>query len=198
MVQRKKDDVRDAILAAAFELFTQKGYSETTIPRIARLADMSTANVYVYFASKMEILFTLYTPWLDDRLKKLDKSLSRISDPKLRLKKLLFALWREIPKENNGFAHNIVQAVASSSNRNEYNPQLREHFVRRVAQWLEGCTDLDGKDCQLAATVMVMAFDGFATNVSLEHGVTCNANMVELFSGMLLGETVHSRRRVSG
>ena len=92
MVQRKKDDVRDAILSAAFHLFTEKGYSETTVPAIARRAGISTANVYVYFGSKMQILFTLFTPWLEDRLAKLDKSLSRISDPKLRLKKLLLAL----------------------------------------------------------------------------------------------------------
>lgn len=187
MVQRKKDDVRDAILAAAFQLFTEKGYSETSIPAIARLAGVSSANMYVYFSSKMQILFTLYTPWLEERLEKLEKSLGRISDPKQRLKKLLFALWREIPKENNGFAHNVVDAVSSSSNRDEYSPRLREEFVARVAQWVQGCTAMGDKECRLVATVMVMAFDGFAANVRVEHGAACNAEMVELFSELLLG-----------
>ena len=188
MVQRKKDGVRDAILGAAFQLFTEKGYSETTVPAIARQAGISTANVYVYFGSKMQILFTLYTPWLEDRLEKLDKSLSEISDPKSRLKKLLLALWREFPKENNGFAHNVVEAVSSSANRDEYSPKLREYFVERVGRWLQDCTAMGEKDCRLVATVLVMAFDGFAANVTLEHGAACNAETVELFGKLLLAK----------
>lgn len=186
MVQRKKDDVRDAILAAAFHLFTEKGYSETTVPAIARRAGISTANVYVYFGSKMQILFTLFTPWLEDRLAKLDKSLSRISDPKLRLKKLLLVLWRDLPQENNGFAHNVVDAISSNRSREEYDPQLREHFVERVVQWLQDCTGMGKKECRHAAIVIVMAFDGFAANASLEQGVACTPETVELFSTLLL------------
>ena len=194
MVQRKKDNVRDAILAAAFQLFTDKGYSETTVPAIARRAGISTANVYVYFASKMQILFMLFTPWLEDRLGKLDRSLARISDPKLRLKKLLLVLWRELPQESNGFAHNIVEAVSSSRSREDYSPQLREHFVERVAQWLQGCTAMSDKGSRHAATVIVMAFDGFAANASLEHGVACTVETVELFSAFLQGQTVDGRQ----
>lgn len=188
MVQRKKTDVRNAILAAAFQLFSEKGYSETTLPAIARLAGVSTANVYVYFESKMAILFTLFTPWLEESLDKLESLLSKIPDPKLRLKKLLLALWRELPKENNGLAHNLVAALSSGSDRTAYSPQLREHFVERVAGWLNGCTSLRMSECRQAATVIVMAFDGFAANVSLQHGVGCNPEMAELFSELLLGQ----------
>lgn len=185
MVQRKKEEVRDAILAAAFQLFTEKGYSDTTIPQIARLAGISNANVYVYFASKLQILFAVYEPWLKERLDKTDRSLKRVSDPKQKLKKLLLALWHDLPRDHNGFAHNIVEAVAASNNRGEYDPQLREHFVRRVSEWLEKCTDLRGNKAHLVSTVMIMAFDGFASNVSLDHGVACNAEMVDLFSELL-------------
>lgn len=194
MVQRKKDTVRAAILAAAFQLFTQKGYSDTTMPAIARKAGISTANVYVYFGSKMQILFTLFTPWLEERLDKLDAVLTRIADPELRLKRLLTVLWRDLPREDNGFAHNLVEAVSSNGSRLEYSPELRERFVKRVAKWLQDCTSLDNKDCQYASTVMVMAFDGFAANVSLEHGVACNSGVVELFSGFLLGQIAGGRR----
>ena len=192
MVQRKKDGVRDAILAAAFELFTEKGYSETTVPAIARMAGFSTANVYVYFESKIQILFTLYTPWLEERLDKLDRSLRRISDPRLRLKKLLSVLWRSLPNENNGFAHNIVEAVSSSSDRSDYDPRLRDYFIARVAEWLRGCTTMGDQGCRHAATVVVMAFDGFAANVSREHGVACSDEMIELFSDLLRARPVGS------
>ena len=41
------------------------------LPTIARTAGISTANVYVYFESKLDILFAVYTPWLEDRLDRL-------------------------------------------------------------------------------------------------------------------------------
>src|SRR4051812_16449701 len=98
MVQRKKEDVRDAILGAAFDLFSERGYIETSIPAIARGAGISTANVYVYFDSKIDILFTLYAPWLDERLERLGRSLARVAQPQERVKKLLLALWRDLPR----------------------------------------------------------------------------------------------------
>ncbi|MEO6270207.1 MAG: TetR/AcrR family transcriptional regulator, partial [Lautropia sp.] len=110
MVQRRKEGVRDAILEAAFKLFSEQGYSETSIPAIARGAGISTANVYVYFDSKIDILFTLYAPWLDERLERLGRSLKRVTDPRIRLRKLLLALWRDLPRESNGFANNVMQA----------------------------------------------------------------------------------------
>ena len=58
MVQRKKAGIREAILEVAFDLFSEQGYSDTSIPAIARGAGISTANVYVYFTSKIDILFT--------------------------------------------------------------------------------------------------------------------------------------------
>lgn len=185
MVQRKKGEVRDAILSAAFQLFSEKGYSETTVPQIAKLAGVSNANVYVYYPSKLQIMLALYRPWLEERLDKIDRSLKRTVDPKQRLQKLLRALWRDLPREHNGFAHNIVEAVASSSGRSEYDPSSRQYYERRVAEWLQKCAELSSKEAGLVSTVMIMAFDGFAANVTLDHGAACNADMVELFADLL-------------
>ena len=68
MVQVKKASVREAILDSAFRLFSDKGYSGSTLAQIAENAGVSTANVYVYFASKLDIVFAIYGPWLQERL----------------------------------------------------------------------------------------------------------------------------------
>ena len=185
MVQRKKEGVREAILAAAFRLFTEQGYHETSLPAIAREAGMSTANVYVYFKSKLEVLYTLYAPWLEQRLDKLERTLRKISDPRERLKKLILALWRDLPRESNGFANNVMQAVSTSSGSSDYSPQLRELFQSRVAGWIEDCTGSSRKESRLIAGVVLMAFDGFAMNVRLVHGVACNQEIAGLFSQMI-------------
>ena len=185
MVQRKKEGIRDAILAAAFRLFAEKGYSETTIPAIAREAGISTANVYVYFTSKIDILFTLYAPWLEGRLEKLGRSLRRVTHPGDRLKRLLLILWRDLPRESNGFANNVIQAVSTSHRNGDYSPRLRQMFQARVATWIEDCLDVTPRESGLIAGVVLMAFDGFAMNVHLVHGVACNVEIAGLFSRLL-------------
>lgn len=186
MVQRKKSDVRDAILAAAFRLFSTQGYSATSLPQIAREAGISTANVYVYFSSKLDVLFTLYAPWLEERLERLERSLARIRDPQARLQRLLLALWRDLPRESNGFANNVMQAVSTSGADGDYSPQLREFFQSRVAAWVAGCLGMAEREATLIASVLLMAFDGFAMNVRLVHGAACDARMAELVARRLM------------
>jgi AcrR family transcriptional regulator len=59
MPELTRDDPRDkrqAILAAARELFARQGYEETTIAEIARAAGVAVGTVYLYFQSKHDIL----------------------------------------------------------------------------------------------------------------------------------------------
>jgi AcrR family transcriptional regulator len=186
MVQRKKADVRDAILQAAFELFSAQGYSSTTLPQIARQAGISSANVYVYFSSKLDVLFTLYAPWLRERMDKLERTLSRIRDPQKRLQRLLLALWRDLPRESNGFANNVMQAVSTSGADGDYSPELREFFQGRVAGWVADCLQVPPREAKMIASVLLMAFDGFAMNVRLVHGVACDPRMAELMARRLV------------
>ena len=185
MSQRKKDDVRSAILQAAFGLFSQQGYSDTSIPAIAREAGISTANVYVYFQSKIDILFTLYEPWLAERLDKLERSLARLKDPEARLRRLLLALWRELPRENNGFANNVMQALSTSAGSADYSPRLRQLFQGRVAGWVADCLAVKPREAEQIAGVLLMAFDGFAMNAHLAHGMACNTEVAGLFGRLL-------------
>ena len=187
MAQTKKDGVRDAILAAAFARFSEKGYSETTIPAIAAAAGISTANVYRYFPSKLEILYTLYEPWLLERLERLGAALQRVPDPRRRLERLLLALWRELPGETQGFANNVMQALSTSARGDDYDPRLRQRFQRRVAAWLVETLALSPADSRVLAGVTLMAFDGFAMNVHLKHGIRCDAGTAKLVAGLLGG-----------
>ena len=55
--ERRKRRTRQAIQTAALELFTERGYRETTINDIAERADVAPRTVTVHFPAKEELLF---------------------------------------------------------------------------------------------------------------------------------------------
>jgi AcrR family transcriptional regulator len=55
--ERHAERTRDAIVAAAYELFAAKGYAETTIDEIAEAADVAPRTFFRYFPAKEAVLF---------------------------------------------------------------------------------------------------------------------------------------------
>jgi AcrR family transcriptional regulator len=54
-----KDTRREQILDAAAKMFIARGYENSSVDDIARLAGLSKGSIYWYFKSKLEILFEL-------------------------------------------------------------------------------------------------------------------------------------------
>jgi AcrR family transcriptional regulator len=187
VVQIKKKEIRQAILDAAYKSFSKQGYSATNVANIARTAGVTPATVYVYFPSKIDILFSLYEPWLTKQFDALERSLQRIADPRQRLRKILSALWREIPSADNGFANNMIQAISAANGREGYSPALRLAVEERVAGLLEDCLPAgDRKNARDVANIMLMAFDGYALNFHLKDGAVCSARQLALFADVLI------------
>ena len=182
MAQVKKAAIREAILEAAFDLFVARGYSNTTMSQIAAQAGVSVANIYVYFASKLEIVYAIFDPWLRERLGRLQVEADAIDDPQDRLRHILVAVWRDIPRDNNAFMRNVMQAVATATPEQGYNRDLLSWAEARVGSMIERClpaTPRAAADAAHLSQVVFMALDGFAmneplgqTNAGVEHIAT--------------------------
>ena len=80
-----------------------------------------------------------------------------------------------------------MQALSTTNGGDTYSPHLRELFQVRVAKWVESCLAVSPAEGDVIAGVVLMAFDGFAMNVHLDHGMACDLKTARLFSRMLAG-----------
>lgn len=196
MAQVKKAQTQQRILDAAFDLFSSHGYAETTINRIAQQAGVSSSNFYSYFSSKLEVLYGLYEPWLKDRILRLEKDLQAIADPGMRLEALLRALWCDIPRENGGFAVNLIQAVATTDPTAGYRPSLLQWIEQRVAGMVSECLPSERRnylELTRTAHLIMMAFDGFVISYHLHPDAAYDTELVSQFAAMVMNTAVAAR-----
>lgn len=191
MAQVKKIEVRDAILESAFALFVSQGYAGTTQAQIAAGAGVTPSNIYVYFGSKLDVLFAVYRPWLMARLDALEARIAATPEPAARLRTLLYALWRDIPADDNGFANNLMQAISNLDSGDEYSRDLLDDCEARVSAMLRDClpphrsTLADGRN--LLSHILYMAQDGFAISHRLNGPSHRMDAIVESMCELLLG-----------
>ena len=63
--ERKKKETRRRIYSAAFRLFLEKGFDNTTVEEIAERADVAKGTVFNYFPQKTSFLAALADEWMD-------------------------------------------------------------------------------------------------------------------------------------
>lgn len=192
MGQTKKPEVREAILRSALRLFSRKGYARTTLEEVARGARVSPANLYVYFPSKLQILYAIYDPWMRERLSALEARMAATTDPRERLRLLIVTLWRDMPAEKNGFVNNIMQAISSATPRDRYKPTLlrwmEEHLERMLRAALPAARRRRLSRARLAH-LLVMAFNGYIIYHHVNPRAPLDDATADAVCDMLLGET---------
>ncbi len=152
--------------------------------QIAKQAKVSTANVYSYFPSKMHILYAIYEPWLSGRLDVLEQELTRVRSQRKKLFKILHALWCEIPADDNAFANNFIQAIATTAPSEGYRPELLRATLDRVTgMLLTALPEARSSRAKAAriANVVMMAFDGYVIGRHLAPHRKCDHATIELF-----------------
>ncbi|MGH8139932.1 MAG: TetR/AcrR family transcriptional regulator [Steroidobacteraceae bacterium] len=198
MAQVKKPEIRASILAAAGVLFTERGYSRATINQIASAAGIAPSNVYVYFESKLKIMFAIYEPWFRQHLEQLEQEVAALPTPEAKVFRIVQKLWRDIPADRNAFSNNLIQAISVATPEDRYDPTLLHWTEQKIASLLAGALP-PGRaaevDCMPFAHVLMMAFDGFAVNSRINRSISCDNNVIEHMCSGILGTDRRSSAR---
>jgi AcrR family transcriptional regulator len=68
-MQILKDDIRDRIINAALEKFSDRGFAQTSMADIAKKAGLSVGNLYLYYKNKDELFHSIIPQSLVEELK---------------------------------------------------------------------------------------------------------------------------------
>ncbi len=113
-MQVKKKFVQQALLDSAFDLFSERGYHQTTLQDIAERADTGVSSLYSYFPSKLHLLYGVVDPWYRDAFTRLEGHVKSQKTPRAKLRAILIGVWRDMPMENTQLANSLMEALASA------------------------------------------------------------------------------------
>ena len=150
----KNNDTRFRILNAAINIFSKKGYHNTSVDDIVEAAETSKGGVYFHFPSKQDIFLGLVDEFADlleshisQAIKEQDRGINRV-DAALRVCLETFKTYRKLSKIF------LVQAVGLGVVFEEKQLQIHNRFVSIVKTHLDEAIeegDIPKIDTQIAA-----------------------------------------------
>src|SRR3954447_17046148 len=81
-------DKRDAILRAATHVFAQRGFFQSQVADIARVAGVAAGTVYLYFRSKDDLLVTIFERTMREAIGEGRAALAATDGPEARLRQI--------------------------------------------------------------------------------------------------------------
>lgn len=89
-------DRNEEIIKIATELFSEKGYDNTSTRELAKASELSVAGLYYFFQNKEEILFTILNTSLSKYLESLRSTIEADVNPKTNIEKIIECVVRHI------------------------------------------------------------------------------------------------------
>ena len=118
---------REAILAAAEKLFTEKGVAETTISDISAASDYSRRTIYAYYLNKDDILHHIISKGLTSLRDDIKNTLDDSEDFLTRYDHICRAL-RNYYEDCPLSADNIIKAETGKTSSGELTPAVKNIF----------------------------------------------------------------------
>src|SRR5206468_10474671 len=100
----------------------------------------------------------------------LERELKGIEGHRARVRRVVEAIWVDIPQESNFFANNLMQAVSTATRADFYSGELLEWCEGRVARMLKAAEPRSLKtqhDHTSIAHILFMSFNGFVAGAYL-------------------------------
>ncbi len=152
------EDKRSRIHKAALDVFASNGFHETTVAEIALRAGVAKGTIYLYFASKADILIDVFRGYLDEILDFVDGLLdSAMSAPEIlaAFVEKQKALLQQEPNLIRVLSRRSLQALSDGDEKMaEFNKYLLER-ISKVMKRAKEMGELRPFDIEMGACVLL-------------------------------------------
>ncbi|HEU4964145.1 MAG TPA: TetR/AcrR family transcriptional regulator [Bacilli bacterium] len=134
--ERKKQETRKKILAAALALFQELGFENTTIDRIAEQADVARGTVFLHFPSKEVIL----AHWTQERMHDLLERSTEWNQPELSCEEKILRIFKIFTiknREHFDLVRISVRSILTSNTAALHDQEQRRSLRNLFADVLE-------------------------------------------------------------
>jgi TetR/AcrR family fatty acid metabolism transcriptional regulator len=121
---------REKILRAALKVFAQKGFYQSKIPEIARVAEVADGTIYLYFHNKDDILINLFEEEMTKIIDEMRSQITKEKDPGKKFEQFA-KTHMGLLKKNKDLAEVIQVEIRQSSKF------MKEYDNRKFSQYLD-------------------------------------------------------------
>jgi AcrR family transcriptional regulator len=181
--ERRKLEVREKIIAAAFELFLSKGVGATTIEEICERADVANRTFFNHFATRQDMIRAL----AQRRLVNLHDVFDRADQPiPARLIGVFDDIATALVGSGDTYREMIGDMLASSGYGIQRGFNLHDTFVELVKEGVARGEVSARHDAQTLADIIVGALSGGIVNWTVDRTYSLETNLHNL--GVALAE----------
>jgi AcrR family transcriptional regulator len=170
-VQERSRSRRQRLLAAALDVFTAQGYSETAIDQVAKASDTSKGGLYFHFPSKQALFIALLDESSVALLRRVESAMAVESDPLARGEAALFAVLSAFGEHRMIARLLLVEAVGAGKEFNAKLNTLHSSFTSIIASCLDEAVDT-GQIAPLDTRIAADAWYGAVNHVVLRWLMT--------------------------
>ena len=139
--QRRKEARPSELIAAALELFVERGYAATRLEDVAMRAGVSKGTLYLYFDSKAELFKAVVQEGIISVIAEGEELLKTSSyPPEQLLKEFLHRWWQQIGTTHWAGIPKLV--IAEACNFPEIAQYYHTHVIARGLKLLESALEL--------------------------------------------------------
>jgi len=165
-MDRRKREVRDRILGAAFDLFLDQGVSATTIEDICERADIANRTFFNHFATRHDMMRAL----AEDRLLNLHDVLFARADQPIpdRLVGLFDDIASTLAQSSDTYREVIAEMLSAAGYGIQRGFALHETFLELVKEGVARGEVSARHDAQTLADIIVGALTGGIVNWTVD------------------------------
>jgi AcrR family transcriptional regulator len=183
-LERRKRDVREKILAAAFDLFLSQGIAVTTIEEICERADVANRTFFNHFATRQDMIRALARRRLDVLH---DVVFDRADEAiPARLIGVFDDIAATLAKSGNTFREMTGEMLATSGYGVQRGFKLHSTFVELVKDGVARGEVSTRHDAETLADIIVGALCGGILNWTVDRTYSLETNLHNL--GIALAE----------